>query len=147
MPSTPASNGMTPPRRGGQNKVTPSAARPQERARGTSLSEGGTGMTETPAITPSDLSWDSTTPPSCLWQATVSAAQGKRRLGQEISPQWEISKLANGQRHTVALTRKHLLAPYTGGGYIEETPAEGDYYKVKLCVSQRLKWSFSEEFS
>ena len=37
MPSTPASNGMTPPRRGGQNKVTPSAARPQERARGTSL--------------------------------------------------------------------------------------------------------------
>ena len=25
MPSTPASNGMTPPRRGGQNKVTPSA--------------------------------------------------------------------------------------------------------------------------
>ena len=37
MPSTPASNGMTPPRRGGQNKVTPSAARPLLRARGTSL--------------------------------------------------------------------------------------------------------------
>ena len=49
---------------------------------------------------------DITTPPSCLWQATVSAAQGKRRLGQEISPQWEISKLAGGQRaHLVAARR------------------------------------------
>ena len=47
-----------------------------------------------------------TTPPSCLWQATVSAAQGKRRLGQEISQQWEISKLAGGQRaHLVAARR------------------------------------------
>ena len=41
-----------------------------------------------------------TTPPSCLWQATVSAAQGERRLGQEISPQWEISKLASGKEPT-----------------------------------------------
>ena len=30
-------------------------------------------------------------------------------LGQEISPQWEISKFASGQSHTVALPRKHLL--------------------------------------
>ena len=55
-----------------------------------------------------------TTPPSCLWQATVSAAQGERRLGQEISPQWEISKLASGKEPTGLFARKHLLAPYTG---------------------------------
>ena len=50
MPSTPASNGMTPPRRGGQNKVTPSAARPLLRARGTSLSEGGTERAGSPGF-------------------------------------------------------------------------------------------------
>ena len=122
--------------REGYNKVTPSAARPfcgraarkdfakqkicgkkrrkpsGQAARNAAADlralrrRGGKGGREAPAITPSVMLPSLTTPPSCLWQATVSAAQGKRRLGQEISPQWEISKLAGGQRaHLVAARR------------------------------------------
>ena len=36
-------------------------------------------------------------------------------LGQEISPQWEISKFASGQSPTGALPRKHLLTLQEGG--------------------------------
>ena len=62
---------------------------------------------------------DATTPPSCLrqatspytgeaimgrpWQATVSAAQGKRRLSHGFCPQWQKPQFASRARHTVAM--------------------------------------------
>ena len=62
--------------------------------------------------------------------ATVSAAQGERRLGQEISPQWEISKLASGKEPTGLFARKHLLVPYTG----EAIMRKGDGGAVSLKI-------------
>ena len=65
---------------------------------------------------------ESTTPPACLWQATVS--RGRNRAAPlpthllricagtlKRRAQCAVSKLANGQSHTVALTRKRLLTP------------------------------------
>ena len=45
---------------------------------------------------------DATTPPSCLRQSTVSAAQGRRRLGRGFCPQWQKPQFAVRARHTVA---------------------------------------------
>ena len=41
-----------------------------------------------------------------------------------------VSKLANGQRHTVALPRKHLLAPYTGEAKIGKRAARRQLFFV-----------------
>ncbi len=47
--------------------------------------------------------------PSVSLRSTASRAV-EPALGQEISPQWEISKLESGQSPTGALSRKHFLA-------------------------------------
>ena len=68
----------------------------------------------TPSITTSGL----TTLPSCRLGKPSDGKPPSRAvvpaLGQEISPQWEISKFASGKEPTGLFARKHLLTPYTG---------------------------------
>ena len=89
---------------------------------------------------------DATTPPSCLrqatspytgeaimgrpWQATVSAAQGKRRLSHGFCPQWQKPQFAAHARHTVAMRIMLGSPPYTGEAIMWTTPF------VMLCSDE-----------
>ena len=55
-----------------------------------------------------------TTLSSCLRQATVSAAQGKRRLSHGFCPQWQKPQFAAHARHTVAMRIMRGSPPCTG---------------------------------
>ena len=48
------------------------------------------------------------------WQATVSAAQGERRLRHGFCPQWQKPQFAARARHTVAMRNMRGSPPYTG---------------------------------
>ena len=65
---------------------------------------------------------DTTTPPSCLRQATVSAAQGKRRLSHGFCPQWQKPQFAAHARHTVAMRIMRGSPPYTGEAIMWTAP-------------------------
>ena len=73
---------------------------------------------------------DATTPPSCLRQATVSAAQGKRRLSHGFCPQWQKPQFAAHARHTVAMRIMRGSPPYTGEAIMWTTPF------VMLCSDE-----------
>ena len=63
---------------------------------------------------------DSTTPPSCLRQATVSRGRDRLRTWKRHAP-CAVSKFAGGQSHTVALPRKRPLTPYTGEAILKRS--------------------------
>ena len=50
--------------------------------------------------------------------ATVSAAQGKRRLSHGFCPQWQKPQFATHARHTVAMRIMRGSPPYTGEAII-----------------------------
>ena len=65
----------------------------------------------------------STTLPTCLRQATVSAAQRKRRLGQETARsmcRFQVRKWSKPHR---GFAKNALAHPLHRGGYIEVTPS------------------------
>ena len=70
----------------------------------------------TPSVTVSGL----TTPPSCLRQATVSAAQGKRRFGQGMPRTMGHSQVRRRQRAHRALRKNAPAHPLHRGGYNKE---------------------------
>ena len=67
------------------------------------------------AVTPSVAVSDSTTLPSCLRQATVSAAQGKRRLGQGNAPSNGAFPSSKAVKAPPGLCQESAFSPLTQG--------------------------------
>ena len=75
--------------------------------------------------------------PSVSLRSTASRAV-EPALGQEISPQWEISKLESGQSPTGALSRNHFLALKEGatGACVFYTAFKKQHRKNIISVLQ-----------
>ena len=91
-----------------------------------------------------------TTLPSCLrqatspytgeailrrpWQATVSAAQGERRLRHGFCPQWQKPQFAARARHTVAMRIMRGSPPCTGEAnfFLKPSLREPPYFRRPL---------------